>query len=110
VSFQRGTSQRRGERGGGARGGQEKSIVCSVGTGVAGVGLPVVSRSFGEVRAVGDGGPEREGGMGKLGSTRRSRAICLGPQFGRRRSGKWNSTVRLSGGANGAVVVVLGHV
>jgi hypothetical protein len=85
-------------------------LVCSVGAGVVGVGLLTVSRSFGEVRVVGGGGPEREGCMGKLGNTSRSRATRLEPQFGQRRSRKWGSTARSSGGANGAVVVVLGCV
>jgi hypothetical protein len=35
-------------------------LVFSVGAGVAGVGLLVVSRSSGEVRAMGGGGPARE--------------------------------------------------
>jgi hypothetical protein len=52
----------------------------------------------------------REGGMGKSGSTSRSRVIRLEPQFGWRRSKKWGSMARSSGGANGAVVVVLGRV
>jgi hypothetical protein len=84
--------------------------VGSVGAGVAGVGLPALSRSSGEVRAVGGGGPVREGGVGKLGSTSRSRATRLEPRFGRRRRGKWGSRASSSGGANGAVVVVLGRV
>jgi hypothetical protein len=63
-------------------------LVCSVGAGVAGVGLPAVSRSSGKVRVVGGGGPAREGGMGKSGSTSRLRATHLEPWFGRRRSGK----------------------
>jgi hypothetical protein len=46
--------------------------------------------------------------MGKSGRTSRSRVTRLEPRFGRRRSGKWGSTVRSSGGANGRVVVVLG--
>jgi hypothetical protein len=85
-------------------------LVCSVGAGVARVGLPPVSTSCGKVRAVGGGGPAREGGVGKLGSTSRSRATCLEPRFGRRRSRNWGSTVRSSSGANGAVVVVLGYM
>jgi hypothetical protein len=60
-------------------------LVCSVGAGVAGVGLPAVSRSSAEVRVVGGGGPAREGGVGKSGSTSRSRATHLEPRFGRRR-------------------------
>jgi hypothetical protein len=59
---------------------------------------------------VGDGCPAREGGVGKSGSTSKSRATRLEPRFGRRRSGKWGSMARLSGGANGAVVVVLGRM
>jgi hypothetical protein len=47
--------------------------VCSVGAGVAGVGLPVGSRSSDEVRAMGSGCPAREGSMGKSGRTSRSR-------------------------------------
>jgi hypothetical protein len=39
------------------------------------------------MRAVGGGGPAREGDVGKSGSTSRSRATCLEPRFGRRRSG-----------------------
>jgi hypothetical protein len=84
--------------------------VGSVGARVARVGLPAVSRSSGEVRAVGSGGPVRQGAVGKLGSTSRSRVTCLEPRFGQRTSGKWGSTARSSGGANGAVVVVLGRV
>jgi hypothetical protein len=84
--------------------------VGSVGAGVAGVGLPAVSRSSGVMRVVGGGGLAREGSMGKLGSTSRSRAICLEPGFGRWSSGKWGSTARSSGGANGAMVVVLERV
>jgi hypothetical protein len=42
-------------------------LVCSVGAGVAGVGLLAVSRSFAEVRAMGGRGPAREGGLGSLG-------------------------------------------
>jgi hypothetical protein len=85
-------------------------LVCSVGAGVAGGGLLTVSRSSDEVWAVGGGGPAREGGMRKLGSTSRSRATHLEPRFGQRRSGKWGTTTRLSGGTNGTVVVVLGRV
>jgi hypothetical protein len=84
--------------------------VCSVGARVAGVGLTVVSRSSSKVRAMGGGGPVREGGVGKSGRTSRSRATRLEPRFGRRRSRKWGSTVRSSGGTNGGVVVVLGRV
>jgi hypothetical protein len=62
------------------------------------------------VQAVGSGGPAREGGVGKSGSTSRSRVTHLEPRFGWRRSGKWGSTARPSGGANGAVLVVLGRV
>jgi hypothetical protein len=69
-----------------------------------------VSRSSGEARAVGGGGPAREGGVWKSRSTRRSRVTLLELWFGRRRSGKWGPTVRSSGGANGAMVVVLGRV
>jgi hypothetical protein len=78
--------------------------VCLVGAGVAGVGLPAVSRSSSEMRVVGGGGPMREGGMGKSGSISRSRATHLKPQFG----GGWGSTARLSGGTNGVVVLILG--
>jgi hypothetical protein len=84
--------------------------VGSVGAGFAGVGLPLVNRNSGEVQAVGGGGPAREGSMGNLGSTSRLRVTRLEPRFVRRRSGKWGSTARSSGGANGVVVVVLGHV
>jgi hypothetical protein len=84
--------------------------VCSVGAGVARVGLPAVSRSSAKVWAMGSGGPAREDGIGKLGRTSRSRATHLEPRFGRRRSRKWGSTARSSGGANSVVVVVLGHV
>jgi hypothetical protein len=87
-----------------------KLFACSVGAGVAGVGLPAVSRSSGEMRAVGGGGPAREGGVGKSRTTSRLRVTHLEPQFGRRRSEKWGSMVRSSGGANGVVVVVLGRV
>jgi hypothetical protein len=45
--------------------------------------------------------------MGKSARTSRSRATHLEPRFGRRRSGKWDSMVRSSGGAIGVVVVVL---
>jgi hypothetical protein len=85
-------------------------LVCSFGDGVAGVGLPAVSRSSGEVRAAGSGSPARDGSVGKSGSTSRSRATCLEPWFGRRKSRKWGLMARSSGGANGAVVVVLGRV
>jgi hypothetical protein len=85
-------------------------LVCSVGAGVAGVGLPAVSKSSGEMWAVGGGGSAREGRVGKSGRTSRSRATHLEHWFGRRRSGKWGLTARSSGGANSAVVVVLGHV
>jgi hypothetical protein len=84
--------------------------VCSVGAGVAGVGLPAVSRSSTEVRTMGGGAPAREGGVWKLGSTSRSRATHLEPQFGWRRSRKLGSMVRSSGGINGGVVVVLGRM
>jgi hypothetical protein len=47
--------------------------VCKVGDGVAGVGLPAVSRSSGKVRAIGGDGPAREGSVGKSGRTSRSR-------------------------------------
>jgi hypothetical protein len=63
-------------------------LVCSVGAGVAEVGLPMVSRSSGEVRTVGSGGSAREGSVGKSGSTSRSRATRLEPRFGRSSSGK----------------------
>jgi hypothetical protein len=79
-------------------------LVWSGGVGVAGVGLPAVSRSSSEMRAVGGGGPVREGGVGKSGRTSRSRATRLEPRFGRR-SGKYGSTARSSGGANGGVVL-----
>jgi hypothetical protein len=85
-------------------------LVCSVGAGVAGVGLPAVRKSSSEVQAMGSGGPARECGMGKIGRTSRSRATFLEPRFGQRRSGKWDSTARSSSGANGRVVVVLGRV
>jgi hypothetical protein len=85
-------------------------LVCSVGAGVAGVGLSAVSRSSSKMRVVGGGGLAREGGLGKLGRTSRSRATLLEPRFGRRRSRKFGSTMRLSGRANGRVVVVLGCV
>jgi hypothetical protein len=85
-------------------------LVCLVGAGVAGGGLPVVSRSSSEVWATGGSGPVREGSVGKLGSTSRLRATRLEPWFGRRRSGKWALTARLSGGANGTVLVVLERV
>jgi hypothetical protein len=52
-------------------------LVCSVRAAVAGVWLPAVSKSSGEVRAVGGDGPPWEGGMGKSGSTSRSRATHL---------------------------------
>jgi hypothetical protein len=84
--------------------------VCSVGAGVAEVGLPAVSRSSSEVRAMGGGGPASDGGVGKLGRTSRSKPTHLEPRFGLRRSGKWGSTARSSGSANGGVVVVLGRV
>jgi hypothetical protein len=83
-------------------------LVCLVGAGVAGAGLSAVSRSSAEVQATGGGSPAREGGMGKSGRTSRSRATHLEPRFGWRRSGKWGSTVRSSGGANGGAMVVLG--
>jgi hypothetical protein len=85
-------------------------LMCLVGAGVAGVGLLAVSRSSGEVRAMGGGGPAREGGVGNSGRTSRSRAIHLEPRFEQRRSGKWGSTVRSSGGVNCVVVVVLRRV
>jgi hypothetical protein len=62
------------------------------------------------VWAVGGGGPAKEGGVGKYGSTSRSRVTRLEPRFGRRRSEKWGSTARSSGCTNGTVVVVLRHV
>jgi hypothetical protein len=83
-------------------------LVRSVGARVARVRLRTVSRSSIEVRVMGSGGLAREGSMGKSGRTSRSRATCLEPRFGRRRSVKWGSTVRLSGDANGRAVVVLG--
>jgi hypothetical protein len=85
-------------------------LVCSVGAGVAGFGLLAVSRSSSVMRALGGSGPAREGGVGKLGSTIRSMAIRLEPRFGWRRNGQWGSMARSSGGTNGAVVVVFGHV
>jgi hypothetical protein len=85
-------------------------LVCSAGAGVAGVGLPAVSRSSDEVRIVAGGGPARKGGVGKSGSTSRSRATRSEPRFGRRRSGMWGSLARSSGGANRAVVVVIERV
>jgi hypothetical protein len=84
--------------------------VCLVGVGAAGVVLPAVSRSSHKMRAVDHGGTAREGSMGKLGRTSRSRVIHLELRFGQRWSGKWGSTARLSGGANGGMVVVLGGV
>jgi hypothetical protein len=42
-------------------------LVCPVGAGVAGVGLPALSRSSGEMWAMGGGGPAREGGVGSRG-------------------------------------------
>jgi hypothetical protein len=63
-------------------------LVFSVRAGVAGVWLPAASRSSGVMRVVGGGGPARERGVGKSWSTSRSRASCLEPQFGRRRSRK----------------------
>jgi hypothetical protein len=84
-------------------------LVCSVGAAVAGVGLPAVSTSSAEVRAMSGSGPAREGGMGKSWRTSKSRATRLEPRLGRRRRGKWGSTVR-SSGANGRVVVVLGRM
>jgi hypothetical protein len=84
--------------------------VGSVGAGVAGAGLPVVSRSCIKMRAVDGGGPTRKSGVGKSGSTSRSRAARLGSRFGRRRSGKWGSIARSSSSTNGAAVVVLGHL
>jgi hypothetical protein len=62
------------------------------------------------MRVINGGGPAREGGVGKPGRTSRSRATRLEPRFGWRRSGKWGSTVRSSGSANGGVVVVLERV
>jgi hypothetical protein len=59
---------------------------------------------------MGGAGLAREGGVGKLGRTSRLRVTRLEPRFGRRRSGKWGSRARLSGSANGGVVVVLGRV
>jgi hypothetical protein len=82
-------------------------LVCSVRAGVARVRLPAVSRSSGEVQAMGGGGPAREGGVGNSGRTSKSMATLLEPRFGWRRSGKWGSTARSSGGANGGVVVVV---
>jgi hypothetical protein len=85
-------------------------LVFSVGEWVAKVGLPAVSRSSGRVRAMDCSGPAREGSMGKLGRTSRSRVTRLEPRFGWSRSGKWGLTERSSGNANGRVVVVLGRV
>jgi hypothetical protein len=86
-------------------------LVCSVGAGWPELGcLPGVSWSSGEVLAVAGGGLAREGGMGKSGSTSRSRATCLEPWFGWRRSGKRGLMARSSGSPNGAVVVVLRRV
>jgi hypothetical protein len=59
-------------------------LVCLVEAGVAGVGLPAVSRSSAEVRAMGGGSPAREGGVGKSRRISRSRATRLEPRFGRR--------------------------
>jgi hypothetical protein len=61
---------------------------CSVGAGVAGFGLPAVSRSSGMMRALGGGGLAREGDVGKSGSISRSRVTRLEPRFGHRRSGQ----------------------
>jgi hypothetical protein len=85
-------------------------LVCSVGAEVAEVRLAAASGSSGKVRVVGRNGPAREGGLGKSGRTSRSRATRLEPRFGWRRSGKWGSIARSSGGANGVVVVALGRV
>jgi hypothetical protein len=85
-------------------------LVCSVGARVARVLLPALSRSSGEMWAIGGHGSVRKGGMGKLGRTSRLRGTCLELRFGWRRSRKWGSTARSSGGANGWGVVVLGHV
>jgi hypothetical protein len=82
--------------------------VCLVGAGVVGLGLPAVSRSSAEVRAMGGSSPTREDDVGKSGRTSRSWTTHLEPRFGWRRSGKWGSTARSSGGANGGAVVVLG--
>jgi hypothetical protein len=42
-------------------------LVCLVRAGVAGVGLPAMSRSSGKVWVMGGGGPAREGSVGKSG-------------------------------------------
>jgi hypothetical protein len=76
--------------------------VGSVGAKVAGVGLPAVSLSSGEMWAAGGGGPARVGGIMESRSTSRSRATRLEPRFRRTRSENLGSTVRSSGGANGA--------
>jgi hypothetical protein len=41
--------------------------VCSVGAGVARVGLPAVRKSSAEVQAMGGSSPAMEGGVGKSG-------------------------------------------
>jgi hypothetical protein len=69
-----------------------------------------MSRTSGEMRMVGGGGPVREGGVGKSGRTNKSTATHLESRFGQRRSAKWGSMARSSGGTNGMVVVVLRHV
>jgi hypothetical protein len=46
---------------------EENLSLCSVGARVAGVGLPAVSRSSGEVRAMGGGGSTREAAWGSRG-------------------------------------------
>jgi hypothetical protein len=92
----------------GARGGRGKHVGVLSWARVAGVGLSAVSRSSSGIRVVGGGGLAREGGVGKFGTNSRSRATHLEPRFGQRRSGKWGSMARSSGGANGGAVVVLG--
>jgi hypothetical protein len=54
-----GTSRRRGERVGLLEEVEGNLLVCSVGAGVAGVGLPAVSRSSTEVWAMGGGSQAR---------------------------------------------------
>jgi hypothetical protein len=81
---------------------QMNLLVCSVGAGVAGGGLPAVSRSSGEVRAVGGHALVREDGMGRSGSFR--------GRLGWRMDEVLGSRARSSGGANGTVVVVHGRM
>jgi hypothetical protein len=75
--------------------------MASVGAGMAGVGLSVVSRSFGKVRAVCCGGPTREGGVGRSGSFRGPWGTDSGARQGWRMDGGWGSTWGLGDGVNG---------